>query len=408
MKAKRGKKGPKEKSATEQAMSRALMNQTKGSRAVEKMMEVGRGAKPAPKAPTTEKAFPFLSDTPGKGPQTAAKTIEAGRGAKPAPKAATTEKAFPFLSKKSGKSPQAAAKTMETARSDKAAPAKSSVVAPSIPVLSGKTPDNEIVIRKPRHGGVFLEQNPWTNPGSAEAPAVDEPSSEERRPTAPHPVVEVAFQPLREMRPKEPAGENAPRTLEDIVAAARRDTSAGPVAQEPLRHLAHEHRIVNREQGARPMRKNAVSPNRGATAGKKVEVTSLGSSLWNTVESTTKAIIGSGENMIHSLRSSAEKICCPKGDDESGKHTQNGHASAKPKGAVGSAYKTASAAAGKTAEGLGAIMSGAKRVVGYVVKGTLEGPVDLINGALKGAATVTNKAKRSFSGSSTKAHSARR
>jgi hypothetical protein len=210
------------------------------------------------------------------------------------------------------------------------------------------------------------------------------------------------------MRPKEPAGENAPRSLEDIVAAARRDASARAVAPEPSRHLAHEHRIVNKEHGVRPMRKTAASSNRGASAGKRVNVTSLGSSVWNTMESTTKAIIGSGENMIQTLRSGVGKICCARRDGESGRPSQGGQASAKPKGPVGAAFNTASAAAGKTAEGLGSIMSGAKRVVGYVVKGALEGPVDLLNGAVKGVTTVTNKAKRSLRSSSAKPQAARR
>jgi hypothetical protein len=376
MKAKRGKKGPKEKSATEQAMSKALMNQTKGSRAVEKMMEVGRGDKPVSKAPTEEKAFPFLSKTP--------------------------------MSNTPGKSSQVAQKALNVGRSDKAAPQKSIVVAAAVPMLAKKTPDNEIVIRKPRPGGVFLEQNPWTNPKGPGAPDVDKSPSEERRPTAPHPVVEVALQPLREMRPKEPAGENAPLSLEDIVAAARRDAAARAVAPGPSRHLAHEHRIVNKEQIVRPMKKTAASSGYGSSTGKRVHVTSLGSSVWNTMESTTKAIIGSGENMIQTLRSGVGKICCARRDDESGKPSQGGQAPAKPKGPVGAAFNTASAAAGKTAEGLAAIMTGAKTAAGYVVKGVLEGPVDLFNGALKGAATVTNKAKRSLRSSSTKPHPARR
>jgi hypothetical protein len=371
MKAKHGKKGSKEKSATEQAMSKALMNQTKGSRAVEKMMEVGRGDKPAPKAPTEEKAFPFLSKTSSKNSQVVDKMMEAGRGGKAVPK-------------------------------------KPGVVAAAVPMLAKKTPDNEIVIRKPRHGGVFLERNPWTNTKGPGAPDVDTSSSEERRPTAPHPVVEVALQPLRDARPKEPAGENAPRSLEDIVAAARRDASAGAVAPEPFRHLAHEHRIVNKEQAGRPMKRAVASHSRGQSAGKRVHVTSLGSSVWNTMESTTKAIIGSGENMIQTLRSGVGKICCSRRDDESGRPSRGDTAPVKTEGPVGAAFNTASAAAGKTAEGLAAIMSGAKRVAGYVVKGALEGPVDLLNGALKGAAAVTNKAKRSLRSSSTEPHPARK
>jgi hypothetical protein len=408
MKDKRGKKGPKEKSATEQAMSKALMNQTKGSRAVEKMMEVGRGSKSVSKAPTTEKALPFLSKTSSKSPHGVEKIIESGLGDKPVPKAPVSEKVFPFASKTSSKSQQVVEKMLETGRGAKPAPNKTIVVAAAVPPSAKKTPGNAILIRKPRPGGVFLEQNPWANPKGADAPDVDELSSEERRPTAPRPVVEVALQPSREMRPKEPAGESAPLSLEDIVAAARRDASARAVAPELSRHLAHEHRIVNKEQAGRPMKKTAASHSHGQSAGKRVPVTSLGSGAWNALGSTTRAITGSGESMIQTLRSGVSKICGSRCGGKSARPSQGDNAPSKKEGPVGAAFNTASAAAGKTAEGLASIMSGAKKAVGYVIKGTLEGPVDLLNGVVKGVDTVANQAKRSFRGSSTKPHSARR
>ena len=372
MKPKRGTKGSKVKSATEQAMSKALMGQSKGSRAVEKMMEVGRGDKPAPKTTIVEKAFPFQSKEPmGKNVSRAAGKI-----------------AEPAQSKKAvGKAPN-------------------SRIADTAPRQPQKEPNSENVIRKPRHGGVFIAQNPWGKPQSSSASAFDAPSSDERRPSAASAVVEEVIRPLRSAAPEKPVEEQAPRSLEEIVAmaAARRDAPANKFAPAPTREAPSERRPVAKEP-----KRRMVSPfTFSQPAGQRIQVTTLGSSTLNTLSSATSSIIESGGKMLQNIRSRAGKICCPSRDDAGAEPPQRGRASGKKEGAVEAAYNTASVAAGKTAAGMGAIMSGAKKAVGYIVKGALEAPVDLFKGVLSGADALTHSAKMTLGSSSREPRPARK
>jgi len=266
-----------------------------------------------------------------------------------------------------------------------------------------------IAIPTPRMGTQGLEQNPWEKPREPVAPSPDAPAFAGQEPAESGAEVEEVGQALMDERPQtaeEPpyANDEPPQTEEPVVEATAVIVAALETLVEEFPNTveAHKEELQVQENNdedfePQPTYTDAETDASGGSHKKHIEVTPLGAGLLGIVEDTARGVGGLGSGCAHWLKKNCMPKCRKAGNDNSAEQGVEEDYPWREEGSkTGSSAdnldQSASSAARLTetvASGVMAVGAGVGKVAGYVARGAVEGPVDMLRYTWKAVAGVT-------------------